>query len=107
MKDWRSSFRDSTQLRGGGTNGMGKKPSRIDSFPAPRFSNMIMITKAGATSMRLKPQAREEARVQGGSACCWGDLIGVALSTVSCHLLQAFAGPMLLVAYPGNAQAGA
>lgn len=33
--------------------------------------------------------------------------IGVALSTVSCHLLQAFAGPMLLVAYPGNAQAGA
>jgi tripartite-type tricarboxylate transporter receptor subunit TctC len=29
----------------------------------------------------------------------------VALSTVSCHLLQAHAGPMLLVAYPGNAQA--
>ncbi len=29
----------------------------------------------------------------------------VALSTVSCHLLQAHAGPMLMVAYPGNAQA--
>ena len=29
----------------------------------------------------------------------------VALSTVSCHLLQAYAGPMLMVAYPGNAQA--
>jgi tripartite-type tricarboxylate transporter receptor subunit TctC len=29
----------------------------------------------------------------------------VALSTVSCHLLQAHAGQMLMVAYPGNAQA--
>jgi len=29
----------------------------------------------------------------------------VALSTVSCHLLQSYAGPMLMVAYPGNAQA--
>lgn len=29
----------------------------------------------------------------------------VALSTVSCHLLQAHAGPMMMVAYPGNAQA--
>jgi len=29
----------------------------------------------------------------------------VALSTVSCHLLQAYAGPMLMVAYQGNAQA--
>jgi len=29
----------------------------------------------------------------------------VALSTVSCHVLQAYAGPMLMVAYPGNAQA--
>ncbi|PWT91261.1 MAG: hypothetical protein C5B56_04115 [Proteobacteria bacterium] len=41
-------------------------------------------------------------KAEPGSVTC---AIGVALSTVSCHLLQAHAGPMLLVAYPGNAQA--
>jgi tripartite-type tricarboxylate transporter receptor subunit TctC len=40
----------------------------------------------------------------GNITCASGP---VALSTVSCHLLQSYAGPMLMVAYPGNAQASA
>jgi tripartite-type tricarboxylate transporter receptor subunit TctC len=44
-------------------------------------------------------------RAQPGAVTCAAG--SVALSTVSCHLLQSYAGPMLLVAYPGNAQAAA
>lgn len=42
-------------------------------------------------------------KAQPGKVSC--ATTGVALSMVSCHLLQAHAGPMLLVSYVGNAQA--
>jgi tripartite-type tricarboxylate transporter receptor subunit TctC len=53
----------------------------------------------------MKSVADVVARIHAAPGAVGCNAGAVALSTVSCHLLQAHAGPMLMVAYPGNAQA--
>jgi tripartite-type tricarboxylate transporter receptor subunit TctC len=62
----------------------------------------LLLVNAESDMKSLDDVVRKIKASPGAIKCNAG---AVALSTVSCHLLQAYAGPMLMVAYPGNAQA--
>jgi tripartite-type tricarboxylate transporter receptor subunit TctC len=64
----------------------------------------LMLVHPSDTAKSVADVVAQIKASPGNITCASGP---VALSTVSCHLLQSYAGPMLMVAYPGNAQASA
>jgi len=71
----------------------------------------VIQLNAGAFLLLVNPKSEFKsaadviAKVRAAPGTVGCNAGAVALSTVSCYLLQANAGPMLMVAYPGNAQA--
>ncbi len=62
----------------------------------------LLLVKANSD---MKSVSGVVARIRAAPGTVGCNSGAVALSTVSCQLLQAYAGSMLMVAYPGNAQA--
>jgi tripartite-type tricarboxylate transporter receptor subunit TctC len=66
-----------------------------------RGAFLLLVNPKG----EFKTAADVVAKVRAAPGTVGCNAGAVATSTVCCHLLQAHAGPMLMVAYPGNAQA--
>jgi tripartite-type tricarboxylate transporter receptor subunit TctC len=66
-------------------------------------SGAFLLLVRADSDMKSVADVVAKIRAKPGSVGC--NAGAVALSTVSCYLLQAHAGLMLMVAYPGNAQA--
>lgn len=88
------------------TNPYFQKFSQEPSVLAPVIqlnSGAFLLLVKADSELKSVPDVVAKIRAAPGTVGCNSG--AVALSTVSCHLLQAHAGPMLMVAYPGNAQA--